>query len=113
MHAEDLKVGDWITVLSWKPVSPPIDYDPCGGWGGGSGKALVDRSWVGDVLEVLAIDHPFVAVRTIKAGTEFRVSLDTRQVNLKLLSKEFVVACLGKKIVVTRGKEDVDVERPI
>jgi hypothetical protein len=85
MHAEDLKVGDWVTVLSWKPAGV-FNMET------GEAKTLTLRSFIGHPLKVLAIDLPFVAVEIamMKACT----SLDTRMVKLQRLSNKFVEALM-------------------
>jgi hypothetical protein len=90
MHSEDLKKGDWITVISWKKRERIHDNM--------MGQILVetiqDRSYCGDLLQVLAVDHPFVAVvvdHYRKAGVpDMVVSLDLTEVKIQKCSDEYV-----------------------
>ncbi len=66
-------VGDVVTVLAW------------------GGKHSGDRSWVGQRLDVLAVDAPFVVARD-SCGCV--VSLDVRIVTLMRLSAEAAEALL-------------------
>lgn len=65
-----MQKGDLVTVRGW------IKSD--------------DGSFKGDVLEILAVDEPYLAVhnRTI----DIRFSLDTRQVTLQRVSAEYAEA---------------------
>ena len=78
MLNKDLKVGDMFTVTEW-PFS-------------------VDRSFIGDVMEVVVIDYPFVRVfrhtGNIKGFSKKR-TLDLNAVNIKKLSQEFIDDVLG------------------
>lgn len=65
-------VGDWITVLNWIGV--------------------VDYSYVGDPLLVVAVDAPFLAVQRRRDT----FNIDTRQVVLMRLSSEYVEALACK-----------------
>jgi hypothetical protein len=86
---EDLKVGDWITVLSWEPGPTRIV----------AGEPLTDSSYVGELLEVLAVDLPFVAVivdeeRHVENMSP--ISLDLRRAQVQKCSAEFVKAMKWK-----------------
>jgi hypothetical protein len=74
--AEDVKVGQHVTVLTRRQSG--------------------DRSYVGDVCKVLAVCPPFVAVQVrpglVASCSTYRTSLDTRCVELALLSDEYVEA---------------------
>jgi hypothetical protein len=75
MHIENLEIGMWVTIESHKNGNP-------------------DRSYRGDPLKIVSINHPYIVVRTLNRlfGA---VSLDTREVNLMLLSKDYVEALGG------------------
>ena len=74
-----LEVGDFITVLNWKTVR--------------------DNSYKGDCMEVLVIDLP---VLRVKRHTRYSVlddiTLNTDQVNIKILSKAFVANVLDNDV---------------
>jgi hypothetical protein len=75
MHIENLEIGMWVTIESCKNGNP-------------------DRSYRGDPLKIVAINHPYIVVKTL--NPLFRaISLDTREVNLMLLSKDYVEALGG------------------
>ena len=78
INDREIKVGDVITVEKWT--------------------SHMDNSWVGDLLEVIAIDKPFYAVKYVRnedscLGINSFV-LNTGQCVLKKLSKEFVSAMI-------------------
>lgn len=82
MHAEDIDVGDWIVILSWKPELIPL---PCGEL------APFRRNGSGDPLHVTAIDLPFFIVQFY--GTPpYRMPIDTRRVNIRKVSPEYLKA---------------------
>ena len=65
------------------------------GCDGVNAQTNVDRSWMGDVLEIVAIDFPFIAVKQLNTSLARSVfKLDTRIVQLKELSNEYVEAFL-------------------
>ena len=72
---DEMKVGDYITVLNWI--------------------TLQDRSYVGDTLKIIAVDWPFMRVEKdiMMNGTRkklFEVILDLREVEIKKLSSEMI-----------------------
>lgn len=90
MHSENISKGDWITVVSWKKRERVHDNM--------MGQILVetvqDRSYCGDLLQVLAVDHPFVAVvvdHYRKPGVpDMVVSLNLTEVTIQKCSDEYV-----------------------
>jgi hypothetical protein len=54
----------------------------------------VDRSYKGDPLKIVSIDNPYIAVKTLNRLLH-AISLDTREVNLMILSKDYVEALGG------------------
>jgi hypothetical protein len=75
MHIENLEIGMWVTIESGKNGNP-------------------DRSYMGDALKIMAINHPYIVVKTLNKLFH-ALSLDTRTVNLLLLSKDYVEALGG------------------
>jgi hypothetical protein len=102
LQPDDLNVGEHITVLNWKRKIEVPDFDSIfGGMGIGtiSTKSKEDQSYKGDVLEITSVDLPFIVVTVKKGLTAFLkrpLVLDTREVELKRLSEEFVKAALEK-----------------
>lgn len=90
----ELKVGMNVTVMSWKQREG-LDFD-------GFGVKTItytDRSYVGDVLRVEAIDLPFIVVTTSSHSILLRgvpIKLDTREVLLKELADAYVEAMQRK-----------------
>jgi hypothetical protein len=76
MQTSELKIGQKVTVLSW--VFPDGD-----------------NSYKGDVLEIKAIDLPFIVVENMSDGWGQTLKFDTRQVNFKELSGDYVKAALN------------------
>lgn len=77
LSTHSLVKGLYVTVLNWTPH---------------------DNSYKGDVLEIEAVDLPFVICKrhTGNWSGEKPISLDTRNVSLTLLSQDFVDAALGR-----------------
>jgi len=78
-------VGDEVTVLEWHERTSDLD-----------GRKFKDQSYVGDHLTVLAIDYPFIVVRRRNHFSKDSITIDTRKLVLKKLSKEFVKAITEK-----------------
>jgi len=72
-----LRVGQTLTVVRWKvPLADGIRFD---------------QSFIGDELELVAIDYPFVKVRLSSVGLEGYIkTLSMDKVELKILDKNFV-----------------------
>jgi hypothetical protein len=90
ISAGELAVGQFITVLEWIPWSSEMPGD-----GFLMTKTVIhtDYSWCGDVLKVLAVDLPYVAVQSInETWMASAIQLDTRRVKLMELSPEYVAA---------------------
>lgn len=77
LKAEELTVGQIITVYEWEPYP--------------SGQR--DRSWQGDLFEVKAIDLPFI-VASFFANTGYKGNhkFDTRQTHFAQPSVEYIAA---------------------
>lgn len=66
---EEIKKGDYITVMEWTNTN--VGY-------------------VGDALEVLIVEHPFIIVNAVSHGDYMsNITLDTRKVKLRHVSEEF------------------------
>lgn len=74
---ENITVGANLTVNKWISHS--------------------DNSWVGDALEVVAIDLPFIVVKEVGGLLDENFSLDVRRVQLQTLSVEYIRALAGDK----------------
>jgi len=88
----ELAVGQFVTVLNWKPII--IEEPTFGSFGETTGiqtRTHNDNSYKGEILEIKAVDLPFVVVKRVcYSGNSF--ALDTRRVNLMELSEEYVKA---------------------
>lgn len=90
LESDDLQAGQFVTVLAWKPQERTTS---AGLFGGLQTIKVQDRSFFGDVLRVVAIDRPFVVVQGVSGFVAGRkVSIDTRECDLALLSDEYVDA---------------------
>jgi len=80
---DDLKVGNVVTVLNWLSHK--------------------DNSYKGDLLKIIAINIPFISVKEILHHDSWKqgLVLDTRCVELSLLSDDFV----KKTISAQKNKE--------
>lgn len=94
---EDLKIGDFVTVLKGKC------YDRTEGSMFSEGGIKVigkteDGSYKGEVLEVLAVDYPYVALKnhSMVGIIDSPIHLDLREWGLKRLSDAYVKAILKK-----------------
>lgn len=89
----EIAKGHFVTVLKWLPREFPavrmLGFD---------GGTHVDRSWVGDVLEVMAVDLPFIVVEHRSASGYNPIQLNMDELVLKELSPEFVAASIGNGI---------------
>ena len=90
---DDLKAGDHVTVLEWKPRDVPVFAD--NSWLEVGTRTAHDTSWVGDVLEVVAVDLPFVAARNRLSRLSDVIRLDVRRLTLRKLSAAYVDAILS------------------
>lgn len=98
MNIENLKKGDWITVLSWEETSVQA-FDPDTYLPVATEVKRRDNSYVGDLLEIVAIDPPFLAVivDTYRDWDDFGpVTLDLRRCKVQKCSEEFVKALKTK-----------------
>ena len=91
MKAEDLNVGDRVTVLSWKPREVWSSFSS------GDSPAvqtIQDRSFMGTVLTIRAIDLPYIVVewQDLPIIDSARSVIDTRQCELRRVSDEYVRA---------------------
>lgn len=71
---DDLQVGQQVAIHCWK-----------------NGQT----HWLGDALEIKAMCLPYLVVRFIAQEEWPSVTLDTRQVHLMAVTREFVEAQLG------------------
>jgi hypothetical protein len=91
VDAAMVKKGDYITTVKGKLIHPRSLLT-----GESSGSSFHDCSWRGDVLEVLAVDLPFVHVLNhsfVPRGHKHVLDLDS--VEIAPLSNEFVASVLG------------------
>jgi hypothetical protein len=52
----------------------------------------IDRSWVGDILHVVAVNPPFIVVNLRRYNGTSRMVIDTRNATLRQLTEDFVEA---------------------
>lgn len=64
-----------------------------------------DKSYIGDCLEAIEIDHPFVNTRNHEAGLGYEFTLNLDRVEIRELSKKFVESVLTR---CDRQKEKED-----
>lgn len=88
----EVSVGQKVTVLSWKPR----EHINLGGFGDTAVSVSQDRSYCGDVLEVTAVDLPFVVVKMLKGlyNSGRPITLNTSELTLMELSDAFVTAAM-------------------
>lgn len=87
MNVSEIKVGQKVTVLEWVPrrIESQNRYSFLGG---PSVETVPDYNGVGEIMEVLAVDAPFVALkRSFGSWT-----VDTRRCTLRSVSKDLVAA---------------------
>lgn len=99
LELENVKVGQRITVLSWKPRQQVVRGDILYGMGGQSVVMVTDRSYLGDALEVVAVSGPFIVAKALHCdygNPDERppVRLDTRECDIAELTEEYVAALL-------------------
>ncbi len=82
----ELAPGQFITVLSHAPEESESEDN----FGNIRVIQKQEKSFIGDVLTVLAVDLPFVAVKEQKYNSKY--ALDTRKTILMELSPEYVKA---------------------
>lgn len=73
LKQDELKVGMYVTVLAGK-----------------------DKSFRGDVLEITAVDLPFIVIRWCNHSVTNPIVLDTRIYSLKKLSPEYIKQAMKK-----------------
>ena len=93
----ELAIGQKVTVLSWKQIL--ID-EVTGNFLTGETqiqtRTVNDNSYKGNVLEIVAIDLPYIAVINHSDNWQKKAfKLDTRRVDLMELSEAYVKAILG------------------
>ena len=116
MAPDDFAVGIYVTVLSWKPREVETMGSFVGaslgeGWKAPETRVVQNRSFVGELLRIDAVDLPFVAVDAIRGfmGRPYASVLDTRECELKRLSPAMVRAHPDWQ---KRADWDKGVERP-
>lgn len=80
MKITDLKPGDYVTVLRWKRL---------------------DRSYIGDVLEVKHVEPPFVVTKRIKEYLNQELNniiINTEECDIMQLTPQYVECVAGVKI---------------
>jgi hypothetical protein len=88
LEADDLETGMLITVLEWMPVERPI-YSEFGMTVTGT-MTHMDHSWCGEVLKVIVVDFPYVAVKAF--GFKEPIKLDLRRCRLGRISEDYAKA---------------------
>lgn len=83
----ELAPGIFITVLRWLPREMES-----AGMMGVQTLTHVDHSFEGDVLEVKAVQLPFVAVADCKGCLRHTFELDTRRCVLMELNRDYILA---------------------
>jgi len=73
LDPNEVQPGMHVSILRWKP--------------------FVDFSWVGDVMHVVSVNPPFIAVNLRRKHGTSRMTLDVRNVALVRLREDFVEAC--------------------
>lgn len=107
LESDDIEVGQYVTVLEWKPRIQQVNNGGLFGMGGGVETITHhDSSGVGEVFTVKAVDRPFVALVSVGHPTWRKEpwTVDTRRCTLKRLSDEFVAAVLPKADGTTGGR---------
>lgn len=95
LPVDDLRVGQYTTILKG-PIYP--ESSEVGNLLTGqviTKAAFEDHSWQGDVLQIIAIDLPFVAVNACKHNWPLKFDIRRGWI-FKELSKEYIAA-LKKK----------------
>lgn len=85
---ENLKVGDYVTVLTGKKYENDINSM--------LGKTREDGSYKGEVLEIMAMQFPYVILKNhcTCLGKNHRITLDLRECGLMKLHKDYIDAFL-------------------
>ena len=81
-----------ITILEWAPVVHEPDAFSAEITGITTATTHQDHSWCGDVLDVEAVQLPYVIVRERDSHLSSSIRLDTRRVKLMELTPEYVAA---------------------
>lgn len=88
MRADDISVGQYVTVLRWEAVEQTTSTMM-----GSSVVMVTPRTFEGEVLRVEGVNLPFVAVHVVTGYSRcVRRSLDTRACELMRLSDDYVAA---------------------
>lgn len=101
-HFENLKIGDFVTVLNGKKY----DIEE-GGYFSEKGiivtqKAREDGSYKGDVLEIIAMQYPYVILKN-HSNKNHRINLDLREWSLMKLNQDYVNVYLTKENKCPQG----------
>ena len=103
---DDIRKGMYVTVLQGKMDQKVIPTP--------AGPRIIDREYDilnGKVLEVLAVDMPYIVVKLHTKSTHIVYSLDVRIIQFMLLSPEYIKAyCPDVKISEDPFWEDVTVD---
>jgi len=90
----EITKGMALTVLEWEPV-----VNEGGSIFGVMTTVHRDNSWKGDILDVEAVQLPYVVVRERDGCLSGAITLDTRRVKLMELTPEFIKAATEKKAI--------------
>lgn len=88
----EITVGMTITVLEWTPVVHEPDAFSALMTGVTTATTHRDNSWCGDVLDVEAVQLPYLIVREGDGVLGHGFKIDTRRAKLMELSPEYVAA---------------------
>lgn len=96
MEPEKLESNQFITILEWKSAKAPQAQGDIFGLMLGGGRSMEDRSYVGEILQVQAVDLPFImaAVRSGESAGR-QVRMDSRRCEFKELSPDYVNVALS------------------
>lgn len=95
---ENFKIGDFITVLQGQKLNPYTGFLIGDGlMEQESREDRYDNSYKGEVLEIMAIDYPYIVLRN-RSNNNNILNLDLRLTKFKALSKEYVNALIGDKL---------------
>jgi hypothetical protein len=91
---DEVEVGKYVTILQWHPMEPPAIVKVMAK---GAPTEFIPKTWVGMVMEVVAVSAPFVIVDVTANGEVVRQTLDTRECDLQSLPEEFAQAALAAR----------------
>lgn len=91
LHIENLSNGDILTVIRWQPREV-VETDGCEM----VLRTVEDLAYCGDLLRVLAVSPPYIAVEEVNRHNH-RVRIDTRRCILTRPNEDYVKALRGDR----------------